>query len=94
MKLIPTHHAQARMKQRGIRRADVEIIVESGTVIRPGFHLLRECDVDREVQQCKRRIQALKRVRNCAAVVEGRVLITCYRRSRQVVAEGMSHRKA
>ena len=78
MKLTPTRHAQTRMDQRGIQRADVEIIVESGTVIRPGLHLLRDRDINREVRECKRRIQALERLRGCAAVVEDGTLITCY----------------
>ena len=78
MKLTPTRHAQARMEQRGIQRVDVEIIVESGTVIRPGLHLPSGRDVDREVRECKRRIQTLERLRGCAAVVEDGTLITCY----------------
>lgn len=78
MKLTPTRYAQTRMDQRGIQRADVDIIVESGKLIRPGLHLLRGRDVDREVQECKRRIQALERLRGCAAVVEDEALITCY----------------
>ena len=78
MKLSTTRHGRTRMQQRGFRERDIEVIVKCGTAIRNGYHLLRNRDVDREIENCKRRIQTLERLRGSVAVVEGGSLITCY----------------
>lgn len=73
-----TRHAERRMAQRGFKADDIDIIIGCGTLLRPGFHFLRARDVDREIRDCKRRIQALERLRGSAAVVESGELVTCF----------------
>ena len=53
-----TRHGAARMQQRGISAHDIDLIVEYGTIERPGLHRLRNRDADREIRDCKSRIQA------------------------------------
>ena len=79
MKLDYTRHAQTRMQQRRISHQDIDLILEYGTMVRPGLYLLRNCDADNEIQEHKRRIQALERNRGRAAVVEQGTVVTCYR---------------
>ena len=67
-----TRHGAARMQQRGISARDIDLIMEYGTAERPGLHRLRNRDADREIRECKLRIQTLERLRGCAAVVEKR----------------------
>ena len=92
-----TRHARVRMDQRGFRGDDVDIILESGTVVRPGLHVLRDRDAEREISKCKRRIQTFERLKGSAAVVEGDELITCYHVSgspgRRALRNGHSHRR-
>ena len=73
-----TRHARTRMQQRSISGKDLELIMDFGTVVRPGLHMLRGRDVDKEVRDYKRRIDALERLRGCAAVVDGDTVVTCY----------------
>lgn len=88
MKREVTRHGAARMQQRGISARDVDLIVEYGTVERPGLHHLRNRDADREIRHCKLRIQTLERLRGCAAVVEKGTLVTCFH------AQGAAGKKA
>ena len=78
MNPTPTKHAQQRMDQRGFQPGDIDIIVESGSLVRSGLHVLKDRDADRAIGQCKRRIQALERLRGGAAVIEDGMLITCF----------------
>ena len=73
-----TRHGAARMQQRGISARDIDLIMEYGTAERPGLHRLRNRDADREIRECKLRIQTLERLRGCAAVVENGTLVTCF----------------
>ena len=79
MKLDYSQHAQVRMQQRGISGKDIDLIVNCGTMVRPGLYLLRNRDADKEIQEHKRVIQALERNRGRAAVVQEGVVVTCYR---------------
>lgn len=73
-----TQHAQTRIRQRGFREQDMELIVECGTLVRPGLHVLRDRDVAKEIRAAKQRIQTLERLRGSAAVVEQGVVVTRY----------------
>ena len=79
MNLEYTRHAQRRMQQRGFSGQDVDLILECGTMVRPGLYMLRNRDADKEIQELKRCIQALERNRGRAAVVEQDTVVTCYR---------------
>lgn len=73
-----TRHGATRMQQRGISTRDIDLIMDYGTMERPGLHRLRDRDADREIRGCKLRIQALERLRGWAAVVEDGTLVTCF----------------
>lgn len=78
MNVNPTRHARKRMCQRGFHTGDIDIIVELGTVVRPGLHVLRNRDAYTAIRECKHRIQTLERLRGSAVVVEDGALITCF----------------
>ena len=83
MRLYLTNHARTRMAQRGFQHADLHTVVESGTVMRPGRHVLRSADVDRELRNGNRRIKDLERLRGAAVIVNKRAVITCFRIRRE-----------
>ncbi|MXY52706.1 MAG: DUF4258 domain-containing protein [Gammaproteobacteria bacterium] len=74
-----TRHAERRMRQRGLRDADVKLVKECGTVAPYGRVVLLDRDADREIREYKRRIQTLERLRGCVVVTDGTTVITCYR---------------
>ena len=73
-----TRHAQDRMRQRGLRDPDIQLVLECGTQAPHGRVMLRDRDVDREIRECKRRIQRLERLRRVVVVCEDRSVVTCY----------------
>ena len=76
--LAYTHHAQARMQQRGFRKRDVELIVNFGTRVSEDAYILRRQDVDREIELRRREIQALSRLRGRKVVVAADTVVTGY----------------
>ena len=74
-----TRHAQRRMQQRGLKRNDVDLVLQCGTDYHAGRVVLRDRDVEREIRNCKRRMQKLERLRGSVVVIEDGHLITCYR---------------
>lgn len=79
--LTVTHHAEVRSKQRGIRPKDVDLILAHGTECEDGV-LLTDADVLRAVEQRKREIQHLERLRGAAVVHSGGKVLTVYRARR------------
>ena len=76
--LTLTHHANKRVRQRGLRDKDVELIMECGTTGSRGRVALLRRDVAREVEECKRCIQKLERLKDWVVICEDEVVITCY----------------
>lgn len=92
-----SRHAEARAQQRGIRESDIPLIVAVGTAVDDDSIFLKERDVDREIQQLKRRISALKRLSGCRVVLGGETVVTVYRPSRRTekrLLRGLHHHKA
>lgn len=84
MNLEFTQHALTRIRQRGLRECDIDVIMEAGTRITPDSVYLRERDVDREVRKRKKEIAALERLRGCRVVTtEDMKVITVYRPCRK-----------
>ena len=79
--LVYSHHAQTRMQQRGLRKGDVELIVDFGTRVADDAYLLCRQDVDREIERRRREIQAFSRLRDHKVVVVDDTIVTCYRPS-------------
>ena len=66
------------MRQRGLRDCDIKLVLDCGTPAPHGRSMLRDRDVDREITECKRRIQRLERFRGVVVVSEGSSVVTCY----------------
>ena len=76
--MIYTRHAETRTQQRAIRKEDVRLIQEFGTPVDADTWLMRSRDVAREIENRKREIQFLSRLRNRKVVVHGERVITAY----------------
>ena len=73
-----TRHAEIRMRQRGIRSGDITLILECGTQIDDETRFMRDRDVRREIERCKRKIQALGRLKSKKVVMRGKQIVTAY----------------
>ena len=71
-------HAETRMRQRGILRTDVSLILECGTQIDDETWFMRNRDVEREIERRKKDIQTLGRLNNKKVVMRGQYVITAY----------------
>ncbi len=74
--LAITRHAGRRMQQRGLREPDVQLVRACGTAGPYGRTVLLDRDIDREIRECKQRIQSLERLRGCVVVSEDGVVVT------------------
>ena len=73
-----TLHAETRMRQRGMREADLRLVLATATQVAPDAYLLTDADVRREVNRRKHEIETLERNRNTKVVVAGERVVTCY----------------
>ena len=79
-----SRHAEARIRQRGMREDDVAVIIDAGTTIDGESVLLLDRDVDREVMRRKHEIAILERLRGCRVVMaKERTVVTVYRPGRK-----------
>ena len=76
--MIFTRHAETRTQQRAIRNADIRLIQEFGTPVDTDTWMMRSRDVAREIENRKREIQFLSRLRNRKVVIRGERVITAY----------------
>ncbi len=75
-------HAEQRMRQRGFRDQDSEIIFRFGTPLGDMSVILLNKDAEREIALLKSQIETLERLRNCKTVVAGDTVVTCYNTTR------------
>ena len=66
------------MQQRGIRKADIPIILAYGTQIDDETYLMCNRDAAREIETRKREIQTLSRLVNRKVVIRDGRVITAY----------------
>lgn len=78
-----SNHAEARMRQRGLRLSDLQLILRCASEIGEDIYFLSRKDAEREIRQRKREIQALERLRGQKVVVEDDTIVTCYRSRRK-----------
>ena len=79
--LALTRHAEARIRQRGLRERDLALVLEAATPLAHDAWLLTAVDADREIARCKREIEQLQRLRGCKVVVSGDAIVTvCHMR--------------
>jgi hypothetical protein len=91
MNLTLTHHAQSRIRQRGLRESDIAMIVAAGTAVDADSLLLLAQDVDREIRRRKQEISALERLRGCRVVIAGETVVTVYRASAKTEKRLLRH---
>ncbi len=82
-KLTMTAHAQRRKQQRGIRDADIAIVLHIATQVAPDAYMLTRADAVREIAKRKREIQQFERLSGSKIIVEGDTIITCYHAHKQ-----------
>ena len=56
-----TQHAETRMRQRGFRNADVDLVLSVATRVADDAFFLSDRDAAREIGRCRRKIQQLER---------------------------------
>ena len=76
--LTITHHGEARMSQRGIRKADLNVILAHGTDIGRDRIMFTKRDAARITRDLKRLIADVERLTDKVLVVENGRLITAY----------------
>lgn len=74
-----TRHAETRMRQRGLRDADIALVMEVASPAGPDAWLLTDADISEETARLRHRIQSIERLRGCKVVVAGDAVITAYR---------------
>ena len=78
---VLTRHAEERLRQRGLRESDIEFVLGCGTATAECV-LLTDKDVAREIDECRRRIARLERLRGLAVFVAESVVVTIFRPDR------------
>lgn len=73
-----TDHAEARMRQRGFRNADVDLLLSVASRIADDAFFLTDKDAAREIERRRREIQQLERLRGSKLIIEDGALITLY----------------
>lgn len=73
-----TRHAEARMRQRGYKDEDVDLVFRVGKRVADDAFLLTDKDAARAIRKRKQEIQQLERLRGSQVIVEGETLITLY----------------
>ena len=76
-------HAETRMQQRGLRPADLELILKHGSRLGEEVYFLSGKDVTERVNQLKAEIQCLERLNGKKLVLVNDVLVTCYSSSKR-----------
>jgi len=77
--LTLSNHAKVRMRQRGLRRTDLDLVLRCASEIGEDVYFLSRKDAEREISRRKREIQALERLRDHKVVVADETVVTCYR---------------
>jgi hypothetical protein len=76
--LALTRHAEVRLRQRGLRNADIVLLMVAATPISEDAWLMTDTDVAREITRRKREIQQIERLRGVKIVVTDGVVVTAY----------------
>lgn len=76
--LALTRHAEARIRQRGLRERDLALVLEASTPLAQDAWLLTAADAEREISRRKREIEQLQRLRGCKVVISGNAIVTVY----------------
>lgn len=77
-----SNHALSRIRQRGLKEADVDLVLRYGTDARDGV-ILRQQDAQRRIAEIKREMTALSRLTGTFVVTKANHVITAYRPSKK-----------
>ncbi|HMR34606.1 MAG TPA: hypothetical protein PKA13_13570 [Geminicoccaceae bacterium] len=80
-----TRHAEVRMRQRGFRKADVDLVLSVATRVADDAFFLTDRDVAREIERRKHEIQQLERLRGSKIIIDADSLITLYHTTPKVL---------
>ena len=80
--IVLSRHAETRLRQRGLRASDVDLILRCATEIGEDLYFLTRKDVEREKHRLKQEIQALERLNGQKLVVAEETIVTCYKSRR------------
>jgi hypothetical protein len=73
-----TRHAEVRLRQRGLRDADIVLFLDAATPVAGDAWLMTDADVAREITRRKREIQQIERLRGVKVAVTDGVVVTAY----------------
>lgn len=73
-----TRHAEQRLRQRGYRTDDVELVLDLGTPTGNAV-LLTNQDVETEIAECRHRIARLERLRGTAIILGEEKVVSVYK---------------
>ena len=82
--LLITRHGEARMSQRGIRKADLDLILAHGSDIGRDRIVLIKRDAAKAIQTLKQQIARIERLTDKVLVVEDGRLVTTYHPTRPI----------
>jgi len=74
-------HARARVRQRGYREDDIQLVLAHGTDGDEAV-VLTDADAEREIEQLKHRIHRLERLRGTAVIFSDATVVSVYRPDR------------
>jgi len=100
MTLDPTHdwelsdHGAERLQQRGVRETELPLLLHCSTPVDEHVLQLMDADVDREVAQRKREIEALERLRGCQVVLNGEAVVTVYHPTKRRMKRNLRRQRA
>jgi hypothetical protein len=87
-----TRHGVERLRQRGFRTGDLDVVLEMGTPAGNAI-LLTDHDVQKQVAEYRRRIQQLERLRGTAVILAGDRVLSAYRPRRSKVRRFLRERR-
>ncbi len=77
-----TRHAEVRMRQRGVRERDLDLMIEHGTLTDDGVLLTRR-DAAAAIGEHRRAIAQLERLKGTAVILDGATVLSVYRPDRE-----------
>ena len=74
-----TFHAAQRMRQRGIRESDLDVVLQLAEEIRPDVYFLSHRAAQRAIERLKRRIRKIEKMKGVTAVICDGHIVTTYK---------------
>ena len=74
-----TPHAEARLRQRGLCDAGLDLVLELASPVGPEEWMMTREDASQEISRLKKRIQHVERLSGMKVILRGDAVITVYR---------------